>query len=96
MTTQLDRAAHDPNHTIGTKRRIGGGAALVEAATFLVGIAMFVTLLGDYTEEDATPSESVAFLVDNQTALFIWYFITLIVFGIALVPLTLRPVRRSA
>ncbi|MBT8241455.1 MAG: DUF4386 family protein, partial [Acidimicrobiia bacterium] len=71
------------------RQRIGGVAALVEAATFIVGIVMFVTVLSDYTSGDPTPAESVAFLVDNQAALYIWNLIIFIVFGIALVALVL-------
>jgi hypothetical protein len=71
------------------RQRIGGVAALVEAATFIVGIVMFVTVLSDYTSGDPTPGESVAFLVDNQVALYIWNLIIFIVFGIALVPVVL-------
>ena len=45
--------------------------------------------LTDYTTGDPTPAESVAFLVDNQAALYIWNLVIFIVFGIALVPLVL-------
>lgn len=76
------------------RERVGGIAALVEAATFIVGIAMFATMLTDYTSGDPTPAESVAFVVDNQTPLYLWYLVTLIVFGIALVPLTLALYQR--
>jgi len=68
---------------------IGGVAALVEAATFIIGIAMFVTLLSDYTTGDPTPAESVAFLVDHQPGLYIWNVIIFIVFGLFLVPTVL-------
>jgi hypothetical protein len=71
------------------RQRMGGVAALIEAATFIVGIVMFVTVLSDYTSGDPPPSESVAFLVDNQVALYIWNLIIFIVFGVALVPLVL-------
>ena len=79
-------------HQTDNRRRLqrcGGVAALVEAATFIVGIAMFAGMLSDYTNGDPTPAESVAFLVDNQTALRVWYIVTLIVFGLVLVPLVL-------
>jgi hypothetical protein len=69
--------------------KVGGVAALIEAATFIVGIAMFVTALSDYTTGDPTPAESVAFLVDNQAVLYIWNVIIFIVFGLALVPVVL-------
>jgi hypothetical protein len=71
------------------RQRIGGVAALVEAATFVIGIAMFVTVLADYTTGDPTPAESVAFLVDNQAVLYVWNVIIFIVFGVALVPVVL-------
>ncbi len=71
------------------RQRIGGIASLIEAATFVVGIVMFVTVLADYTSGDPTPAESVGFLVDNQAALYVWNAIIFIVFGIALVPVVL-------
>ena len=71
------------------RQKVGGIAALIEAATFVVGIAMFATMLADYTTGDPTPRESVAFLVDNEAALYGWYVVTLVVFGLALVPLVL-------
>jgi hypothetical protein len=71
------------------RQRVGGVAAFVEAATFIVGIVMFATVLADYTTGDPTARESVAFLVDNQVALYVWNVIIFIVFGVALVPLVL-------
>jgi hypothetical protein len=69
--------------------RTGGIAALVAAATFVIGIVMFVTVMSDYATGDPSPSESVAFLVDNQVAFQIWNIIIYLCFGIALVPLTI-------
>jgi hypothetical protein len=69
--------------------RIGGAAALLAAGTFAFGIAMFATTLADYTDPDATPAETVDFLVDHQGALLAWYIGIFIVFGAALVPLGL-------
>ncbi|MFW2382607.1 MAG: DUF4386 family protein [Acidimicrobiales bacterium] len=71
------------------QQRVGGVAALTAAATFVVGIGMFVSLLSDYTTGDPTPGESVAFLVDHQATLYVWNVVIFIVFGIALVPLVL-------
>ncbi len=80
----------DPQRTSRSAwSRAAGVAALVEAATFVVGIAMFATVLGDYAASDATAAESVSFLGDHQGALHLWYIVTLIAFGIALVPLVL-------
>ena len=70
-------------------QRTGGVAALIAAATFIFGIVMFVTVLADYTTGDPTPSESVAFLADHQAAFQIWNVVIYILFGVALVPLTL-------
>lgn len=69
--------------------RIGGAASLLAAGTFAYGIAMFATTFVDYTDPDATPAETVDFLVDHQGALLAWYIGIFIVFGAALVPLGL-------
>jgi hypothetical protein len=74
---------------MGASQRIGGFAALIAAATFIVGIVMFATVLSDYTTGDPTPAESVDFLVDNQAVLHLWTVVIFIVFGIALVPIVL-------
>lgn len=70
-------------------RRVGGVAALIEAATFVFGLVMFATVLSDYTTGDPTPAESVAFVADNKVALYVWNVVIFIVFGIVLVPLAL-------
>jgi hypothetical protein len=75
--------------TDGRLGRIGGAAALLAAGTFAYGIAMFATSLADYTDPDATPAESVDFLVGHQGQLLAWYIGIFIVFGAALVPLAL-------
>lgn len=76
--------------------RIGGAAALVAAATFVYGIVVFATTVADYTDPDATPAESVDFLVGHQGALLAWYIGIFIVFGAALVPLALALRQRFA
>jgi uncharacterized membrane protein YidH (DUF202 family) len=73
---------------------VGGAAALLAAATFGFGITMFATTLADYTDPDATPQESVAFLVDHQGTLLAWYLGIFVVFGAALVPFGLALRRR--
>ena len=65
----------------------GGAGALVAAATFVFGIALFVTSLVDYTSGDSTTAESVDFLASHQTTFFVWYLVIFLVFGIALIPL---------
>jgi len=67
--------------------RAGAVGALIAAATFVFGIALFVTTLSDYTEGDPSPAESVEFLVGHQSTLFVWYFVIFLVFGLAIIPL---------
>ncbi len=79
-----DRSGDDPARL----QRGGGAAALLAAATFGYGIALYATL-ADYTDPDATAAESVDFLVGHQGALLAWYIGIFLVFGAALVPLAL-------
>ena len=67
--------------------RAGGIGALVATATFLFGIVLFVTLLGDFTAPDATVADQVAFLADNEGVLFIGHAVIYLLFGLAIVPL---------
>lgn len=91
-----DRSVSPPVAAHARSTRNGGIAALVLAATFVVGIAMFATLMVDYTDPDATPADSVAFVVDHQGSLLVWQLVTLVVFAVALVPLVLSLHRRLA
>lgn len=79
--------ATPPSRATGTSQRAGAAGALIAAATFVFGIALFVTSLSDYTEGDATVAESVDFLISHQGTLFAWYLVIFLVFGIAIIPL---------
>lgn len=72
-------------------RKAGGIAAVLEAATFLFGFALYATLLApaDYGSLAIDPVDNVEFLSDHQALLYLWYFVIYVVFGIALVVLTL-------
>lgn len=70
-------------------QKMGGVAALIEAATFVVGFALAATLLAPYTTGNPDPGESVAFLADNQTIMYVWTLIIYVVFGVFLVVLSL-------
>jgi hypothetical protein len=83
MTTKT--TSHAP--AMRPSSRVGAIGGLVAAATFVFGIALFVTSLSDYTDPDATPAESVDFLIGHQTTLFVWYFVIFLVFGVAIIPL---------
>jgi hypothetical protein len=71
------------------RQKLGGIGALVAAATFVFGFALFATALSDYTTGDPSVSESVAFVADNEAVLYLWNAVILILFGIVLVPLVL-------
>ena len=85
-STTLPTVDAPESRHFGTLSRIGGAAALVAAGTFAYGIALFATTLADYTDPDATPAESVDFLIDHQGTLLAWNIGIFIVFGAALVP----------
>ena len=85
-----------PTDTQLGSSRAGAVGALTAAATFVFGIALFVTTLSDYTEGDPTPGESVEFLVGHQTTLFAWYLVIFLVFGVAIIPLARTLHRRLA
>lgn len=90
MTTTTPPPLTDRLSTAPARRqRIGGAAALLAAGTFGYGILLFGTTLADYADPDATPAESVNFLVNHQGSLLAWYIGIFLVFGAALVPLAL-------
>lgn len=72
-------------------QKAGGVAALLQAATFVVGFVLFLTLLAsaDYGSLDIDPAENVAFLAENQAILYAWHLIIYVAFGAFLVVLAL-------
>ncbi len=82
MTTTVDTHTGEKKIVSSRAGAIGG---LVAAAAFIFGIALLVTSLSDYTNGDATPAESVEFLVGNQSTLFVWYLVIYLVFGVAII-----------
>jgi len=68
-------------------QRIGGLAALTEAAIYVTGIAYFLVIL-DYANVTA-PRAQVELFVANQTSLYAMYLLIYVVFGIVLVALVL-------
>ena len=72
-------------------QKAGGMAALGAAVTFIIGFALLFALLvpAGYLAADTDPVQTVAFLVDNQAVLYIWYLIIYVIFGIFLVVLSL-------
>ena len=72
-------------------QKMGGIAALIGAATNLLGIGVFVTLLAPkgLGSEDPDPSRIVALLAGNQATMRLWYQIIYLVFGVCLIFLSL-------
>ncbi|MEZ4726212.1 MAG: DUF4386 family protein [Caldilineaceae bacterium] len=68
-------------------QKMGGVAALINAAAYMIGFGMAFTLLAPIL--DAEPEQYLAFLVANQTLLYVWHLIIYIVAGVFMVPLVL-------
>jgi Domain of unknown function (DUF4386) len=71
-------------------QKMGGIAALIGAATNLLGLVVFVTLLAPrgFGSKD-NPGQFVAFLAGNQAIMRVWYQIIFLVFGVSLIFLSL-------
>ena len=71
-------------------QKMGGTAALIGAATNLLGLGVFVTLLlprgGD---SKGNPGQYVAFLADNQAIVCVWNEIIWLAFGVCVIFLSL-------
>ena len=68
-------------------QKMGGVGALVNAAAYIVGLALAFTLLMPVLE--AEPDQFVALLVDDQTLLYTWHLIIYLVAGVFMVPMVL-------
>lgn len=68
-------------------QKMGGVAALINGAAYIVGFGMVFTLLAPILE--AEPAHYLAFLVENQTLLYLWHLIIYIVAGVFMIPLVL-------
>lgn len=76
---------------MGSLQKAGGIAALIMAATFMFGFAVFLGLLvpAGYYEEGIEPAQRVAILADNQAMASTSFLVTFVVGGIFLVVLAL-------
>lgn len=70
-------------------QKMGAISALIDAATFLVGIVLAFTILAPLATGGLDPDQTVAFLADNQAVIYIWNTIIYLVFGVFLVVLAL-------
>ena len=70
-------------------QKMGGVAALIEAATYVVGMGLLFTLMAPYATGDLDPGQTVAFLADNQAIMYIAILILFVVNSVFLVVLAL-------
>jgi hypothetical protein len=70
-------------------QKMGGVAALIDAATYLVSMGLLFTLLAPMANTDLDFGQFMAFFMDNQTIVFIWHLIMYMVNGVFLVILAL-------
>jgi hypothetical protein len=72
-----------------TLQKMGGVAALIDAATYLVSIGLLFTLLAPMGNMELDFGQFMAFFIDNQTLVFIWHLLMYMVNGVFLVILAL-------
>ena len=70
-------------------QKLGGVAALIDAATYLVAMGLLFTLLAPMANTNLDFGQFMAFFIDNQTLVFIWHLIMYMVNGVFLVILAL-------
>ena len=73
-------------------QKMGGVAALIEAATYVVGFGLYLTVLNSSGSEG--PVQKVAFLVQNKGLIYLGNLLIYVVFGLFLVVLALALYQR--
>lgn len=70
-------------------QRIGGWAAIVEAAAYGFGIAVAFSALAAFMGGTLDPIETVAFIADHYALMYVWNAVIYLLFGVALVVLVI-------
>jgi len=70
-------------------QKMGGVAALIDAATYLVAIGLFLTLLAPMGNTELVFGQFMTFFMDNRMIVFIWDLLSYMVNGVFLVILAL-------
>ena len=72
-------------------QRIGGLAAVIAAATYLIGFWVYFTVLGpaSYGSSQVDPGQHVVFLVENQQLMHLWNLVIFIVNAILMVVISI-------
>ena len=73
-----------------TLQKMGGVAALIDAATYLVSMGLLFTLLAPMGSTELDFGQFMAFFIDNQTIVFVWHLLMYMVNGVFLVILALE------
>ncbi len=68
-------------------QKIGGVAALVNAAAYIVGLGLALTLLMPVL--DSSPEQYLTFLADHRTLMYLWNLVIYLLAGVFMVPLVL-------
>lgn len=68
-------------------QKAGGVAALVNAAAYILGLAIAMTFLAPYL--DANPAQYVAVMAENEMLLYLWHLLIYLVAGVFMVPMVL-------
>ncbi|MEO1449869.1 MAG: hypothetical protein AAFV07_10095, partial [Bacteroidota bacterium] len=69
--------------------RLGGFMGLLEALLYIIGFVFLFAFLGPSMDEGLSDLEKLQFLVENKVLVQVWHVLIYVVFGIALVPLTI-------
>jgi len=80
-------------------QRLGGLAAIIEAAAYVFGIAVGFSALAPFMAGTFGPLETVTFIAEHHALLYVWNAIILLLFGGVLVVLVLalhRHLRNAA
>lgn len=87
MTTTTTRQHRAQLATPASDQRLAAYAALVKAATYVLGFAAMAAYLAPrgFVDAAVNPAESLAFLLENQSAMYVWYLLLYVVGGLALV-----------
>jgi hypothetical protein len=92
---QMSNHKPNPYHSIKgaikmkTLQKFGGFAALIGAATNLLALVVFLTILAPTGYGSDEPGQVVAFLANNQAFIRVWYLIIYLVFGVSMIFLAL-------
>jgi hypothetical protein len=71
-------------------QKLGGVAAWIDAATYLIVMGLFFTVLSPFADRNLEIGQFVAFAADKQSLVFIWNLIAYVINGIFMVILILR------